>query len=59
MQIEKMIKKKKFASEKKMAITEQDSSSTTSSVSLYNIDSENDNSDDASSRTPSLMKEAS
>ena len=59
MQIEKMIKKKKFASEKKMAITEQDSSSTTSSVSLYNIDFENDNYDYASSQIPSLIKEDS
>ena len=59
MQIDKRVEKKKVASKKKIAITKQDSSPSTSSVSLYNIDSENDNSDDASSGTPSLMKEAS
>ena len=59
MQIEKRDEKKKVASRKKIAITKKDSSSSTSLVSLYNIDSENDNFYDALSWTPSLMKEAS
>lgn len=59
MKIDKRDEKKKVASEKKKAITKQDSSPSTSLVSLYNIDSENDNSEDALSRTPSLIKEAS
>ena len=53
------MKRKKVKSENKIAITEQDSSLSTSSVSLYNIDSKNDDSNDALSQTPSLMKEAS
>ena len=59
MQIDKRAEKKKVEIEKKIAITEQDSSPSTSLVSLYNIDSENDNYDDASSQSPSLMKESS
>ena len=59
MQIDKRDEKKKVALKKKIAITEQDSSTSTSFVSLYNNDSQNDNLDDALSRTPSLMKEAS
>jgi hypothetical protein len=59
MQINKRDEKKKVSIEKKIAITEQDSSPSISYVSLYNIDSSNDDSDDASSWTPSLMKEAS
>ena len=59
MQIDNRFEKKKVAGEKKIAITEQDSSPSTSSVYLYNIGSENDNSDDASNQTPSLMQEAS
>ena len=59
MQIDKRVEKNKVTIEKKISITEQDSSPSTSSVSLYNIDSENDDFDDASRQTPSLMKEAS
>ena len=58
-QIDKRVEKKKVASEKKIAITKQDSSPSTSSISLYDIDSENDNSNDASSQTLPLRKEAS
>ena len=56
---DKKDEKKKVSSEKKISITEQYSSPSTSSISLYNIHSENDISDNASSQTPSLMKEAS
>ena len=59
MKIDKRDEKKKVPSEKKMSIIEHDSSPSTSLVSLYNIDSKNDNSDDASSQIPSLMKEYS
>ena len=47
MQIDKRDEKKKVASKNKIAIIEQDSSPSTSSVSLYDIDYENDNSDNA------------
>ena len=50
MQIDKRVEKKKVASENKIAIIEQDSSPSTSFVSLYNIDSKNDNFDDALSK---------
>ena len=59
MQIEKRDEKKKVERKKKITITKQDSSPSTSLVSLYDIDFENDNSNDASSWNPSLMKEAS
>ena len=59
MQTEKRDEKKKVAIEKKIAITRQDSRPSTSSVSLYNIDSKKYDYDDASSQTPSLMKEDS
>ena len=59
MLVDKRVEKKKVASKKKITITEQDSIPSTSLVSLYNIEYQNDNFDDASSRTPSLMKEAS
>ena len=59
MQIDKRVENKKATIEKKISITEQDSSPSTSYISLYNIDSKNDGFDDALSRTPSLMKEAS
>ena len=48
-QIYKRDEKKKVAIENKIAITEQDSSPSTSLVSLYNIDSKNDDFDDTSS----------
>ena len=59
MKIDKRDEKKKVPSEKKMSIIEHDSSPSTSLVSLYNIDSENDDSDNALSQAPSLMKEDS
>ena len=59
MKIDKRAQNKKVASENKITIIEQDSHPSTSLVSLYNIDYKNDNCDDASSQTPSLMKEAS
>lgn len=49
MKIDKRDEKKKVSSEKKIVITEQDSSPSTSLVYLYNIDLETDNYDDASS----------
>ena len=49
MQIDKRDENKKVASEKKIAITKQDSCPCTSSVFLYKIDFENDKSKDASS----------
>lgn len=58
MQIEERDENKKVASKKKIAITKQDSSPSTSWVSLYDIDSENEKLDDTSSQTPSLIKEA-
>ena len=57
-QIDKITGKKSVPSEKKIAITEQDSSPSTSLVSLYDIDSKNEKYDDASRWTPCLMKEA-
>ena len=57
--LKKGLKKKNVASEKKIAITEQDSSPSTSSVYLYNIGSKNENSENASSQNTSLLKEAS
>ena len=48
MQIDKMDEKKKVAREKKIAITEKHSSKSISLVSLYDIDFENENSNDAS-----------
>ena len=56
MQIDKRVEKKKVARIKKIAITEQNSSPSTSSFSLYNSFSKNDNSNDASIPTSSLMK---
>ena len=56
MQIEKEDEKKKVTSEYKIAITEKDSSPSTSLVSLYNIDFLNDINDNASCETPSLIK---
>ena len=49
MQIDKRDEKKKVSIKKKIANIENDSSPSTSSISLYNIDSKNDDSNDASS----------
>ena len=59
MQINRRVEKKKVTSEKKITITKQDSSPSTSLVSLYDIDFENENYDDTLSQTPYLMKEDS
>ena len=53
------VERKKVLTEKRKAIIEQDSSPSTSSVSLNNIDFENEKYYYASSQTPSLIKEAS
>ena len=59
MQIDKQVERKNVVTEKRKAIIEQDSSPSTSSVSLYNIESDNENFDYLSMQTPSLIKESS
>ena len=58
-QIDKEVERKKVITEKRKAIIEQDSCLSTSLVSLYNIGSDNEKFDYASSQNPSLIKEAS
>lgn len=58
MQIDKEIERKNVINGKRKYIIEHDSIPSTSSISLYNIDFDNENSNYASSQTPSLIKEA-